>query len=446
MEQALVGNWASHDASDGHTTQDETARTVSDRLTIYGMVLFVIGSVVMFSASSSFRPTIAGLSLHPCQFPLVFLVPLIFLTRLNHFPALPLFMIVVFSGIYCAASLSGSAPFTISEAASPLQETVKLLASVIMTVTVALAIQSRRDYVAAGVGLTLSVGLLAILSLRGFGTEEGGAIKDMLDTGNKNAYSLYALPALLIAGQIILNHPVSAFTKLLLVVAIIASVVGIYASANRSGYVGALLIGILLFWDRKAWGLFVVGGIALAVMYFLVNFVGTETMERRIQQTQEGILSDQLRKDLFIQSLDIAVTHPLLGVSPEFLPFELGRRVDTGLLAVYPHNVIAQVAGGCGLICLAAFLGIGGTLWRWVPRKQGSRPLDPEFREARRILRMMLVLYIFRGQFTHEILYNPGFSMGLGIAIGYCIITADASRRKLEDHETEAEQEEALLV
>ena len=42
--------------------------------------------------------------------------------------------------------------------------------------------------------------------------------------------------------------------------------------------------------------------------------------------------------------------------------------------------------------------------------------------QAQRLLRMMVLLWVIRGMFTSAILYNPGFSMGLGLAVGYCAL------------------------
>ena len=40
------------------------------------------------------------------------------------------------------------------------------------------------------------------------------------------------------------------------------------------------------------------------------------------------------------------------------------------------------------------------------------------FREAQKIMRLVLVLWAVRGCFTHEILYSPGFCMAIGLALG----------------------------
>jgi hypothetical protein len=61
----------------------------------------------------------------------------------------------------------------------------------------------------------------------------------------------------------------------------------------------------------------------------------------------------------------------------------------------------------------------------WSPFSPGEWPrqgrLDPLY-EARNLCRMMIVLWVIRGMFTREILYNPAFNVGLGLCIGLLIL------------------------
>ena len=38
------------------------------------------------------------------------------------------------------------------------------------------------------------------------------------------------------------------------------------------------------------------------------------------------------------------------------------------------------------------------------------------------LVELMVVLTVIRGLFSREILYAPGFAIGLGLAIGFCMI------------------------
>ena len=75
-------------------------------------------------------------------------------------------------------------------------------------------------------------------------------------------------------------------------------------------------------------------------------------------------------------------------------------------------------------------IAVGWTMWNWRPRvggKIGGKE-DP-LRDARTLLRMMVALWVLRGFFSREILYNPSFSIGLGLAIGLCML-AEVARRQ----------------
>jgi hypothetical protein len=82
--------------------------------------------------------------------------------------------------------------------------------------------------------------------------------------------------------------------------------------------------------------------------------------------------------------------------------------------------VLGQLVGGSGLICTAALALLAIALWRLKPPGR-SPQISPAYKAARTVLRMMLVLWLFRGMFTAEILYSPAFSMAIGLLIGLCV-------------------------
>ena len=125
-------------------------------------------------------------------------------------------------------------------------------------------------------------------------------------------------------------------------------------------------------------------------------------------------------------------------MSPQELPKEIGRR--TALAGIFhssvieAHNVFVHVFAGSGMICFVALLAAGWTLWVWKPRR-GPKTLgkgDP-FRDARRLMRMMVILWVVRGSFTREILYNPSFNIALGLTIGLCMLAEVARQDDKED-------------
>jgi hypothetical protein len=168
----------------------------------------------------------------------------------------------------------------------------------------------------------------------------------------------------------------------------------------------------------------------VAVIGLLIGLQQTEAFERRFLQTTEGTASaDRYRIDLFLTSIQIGFENPLLGCSPQALPYELGRRLSSyGLQVVDPHNIFANLIGGSGLICTSAFILAALTFWFWRPPGVRRGSLEPAFLDARKFLRMALFLFAVRGLFSREVLYNPGFCMAIGLAIGLCIVEAKSAK------------------
>ena len=78
---------------------------------------------------------------------------------------------------------------------------------------------------------------------------------------------------------------------------------------------------------------------------------------------------------------------------------------------------------------MAVLLYLAWALFFWRPRTARWPEANADFYDARTFLRMMLILWAVRGMFSQEILYNPGFCMGLGLAIGLCMVELEQIRK-----------------
>jgi O-antigen ligase len=236
---------------------------------------------------------------------------------------------------------------------------------------------------------------------------------------------MYALPAVLAAAFIVLQPSVKSWTlKGILAGSSLIVLVTIFASGNRSGWLGgAVIIALLLFKIRNLravlFVVFLIGGIA----YLMMNYTNTEVAKRRVEQTESGTKSDQLRIALVRESVRIALENPLVGVSPQRLNFELGRSLSNRFQSnwIDPHNVFAYIMAGSGLICFSALIYTGWALSNFKSVTWQLKKTDP-FVLARSLMRMMLILWVVRGMFSREILYSPGFCIGIGLALGLCIV------------------------
>jgi O-antigen ligase len=383
-------------------------------LTINGIIAFLSGIAVFGSGFGSLRPTIGGLLLHPCMIPLLVSLPVTVYLRIGKFPPRILSGLAVFTAMYCISALGQ----TIA-----LGEIAKSISAAVMIVGTALLIRTRTDFVAGTLGFTIAIGLLAFRTLQ---APDVGDVINPIDVANKNSFSIYALPAILLAGAVALQLPkLSWLIKGPLVLLGLVAAVSILTSGNRSGWLGVVVVGVLLVKDRKMGGALLVLVLAAAASYWITNFGDTRVAEQRIKDTEKGRTSDNLRLWLFRTSFAIALENPLVGVSPQQLPFELGRRVTTSTRFnfVDPHNVFGHVVGGSGLICFAALLYTGWAMWKWpLPKTARKEPTGRMFWASIRTMHSMLILWMVRGMFTREILYNPGACIGLGLVIGWCMV------------------------
>ena len=389
-------------------------------MTFNGLVLFVTCLLVVGSGFLNLRPEIMGLALHPYLVPVAIALPLVVLARITMFPIRVLVSLLVFTSMYCFSVLSGTG--------LPMGEIFKLASGVLTIVVCALLVRRRGDFVAGALGLTIAIGILAA---RGLQESPGGGV-DPMEGANKNSYSMFALPAILMAGFISTRmQSVPAVVKGLLVAGTLPALAAIFMSSNRSGYLGAALIGLMLFWDRRGRGMFVVAAVAGAIMLWMSNYGDTTVFDERMKQTVEGTQSDDLRVAIAVSCTWIALENPIIGVSPSELPREIGRRTNVEHLHhinyLDSHNVFAHVAAGSGLICLAALLAVGVTMWTL--RSADGRKLTKEDGDARvalTLVRMMVVLWAVRGMFTREVLYNPSCTIGLGLCLGLFIVAQTA--------------------
>jgi hypothetical protein len=386
-------------------------------LTVTGVLLFLIGFLVVGSGYSMLRPKFIGLSMHPYLIPVGFAFPLVLMARMHRFPLRIGVSILVFVSTYSFSALNGGL--------NPLGEVFKVASAVISIVVCALLVRRRGDFVAGALGLAIAVAALGMRGLQPAQMASG----EIMDGANKNSYSIFALPAILLAGFIVLHFKtVPKIVKAALIVCILPALAVIFMGGNRSGYLGAVIVAAMLFWDQRGKGLLLIGGIVAVVAVGIAEYGSTKILNERLKQTVEGNRSDNIRRDILIACAQIALENPIIGVGPQKLPLEIAGRLPYATVGyVEAHNVFAHVMAGSGLICFGAMLTVGWTLCTWRPRRGGTvgGKEDP-LRDARKLMRMLIVLWVVRGFFTPEIIYNPAFDISIGLVIGYCMLTDQA--------------------
>jgi hypothetical protein len=400
------------------------SKAIPSQLTISGVVLFITCVLMFGSGFKALRPEIFGLLVHPFLIPLALAFPFIVVGSLKNFPTRALAALLLFFALYTLSNTSN--------VRAGLSEIIKISTALVAIICTALLIRSRGDFVAGVIGLGIASGAMGFYGMQGtLGSATG---VEALDVGNKNAFSLFVLPSILLCGYMIFDMPVDSkplrvALKTICVASIGSCTLAIFLSGNRSGYIGCVIIAAMLLKEKRLYGLLLVGMIAAAVVYIMISLEMTSVFQDRWNKTfVEKNASDEQRAEILLACFKIGLQYPITGVSTAKLPTEIGSYVGMKWLAlnlIESHNVFAHVWAGAGMICFASLCYVGWTFWYLPPpRNKADLALAAEFKQAQRLLKMMVLLWMIRGNFTSSILYNPGFSIGLGLAIGYCALLA----------------------
>ena len=238
------------------------------------MLLFVTGVLVAGSGFMALRPEVFGLRMHPYILPLALAFPFVFLARFDVFPSKVLAALLVFVAIYIFSVFNG--------ASVSVGEIFKVVSALVTIVTCALLVRRRGDFVIGALGLSIAVAMLAIHGLR---EDVAGGGVDMMEGANKNSYSLFALPAFLLAGYIVINlQSTPMYVKGMFAVCTLPALVVTFMGGNRSGYLGAVLIAVMLFWNRRGKGLIFVAVLGSAVAFWILQFGTTKVLNERLRK------------------------------------------------------------------------------------------------------------------------------------------------------------------
>jgi hypothetical protein len=287
----------------------------------------------------------------------------------------------------------------------------KITAILIFMAATFAMVRSRADYRAGVVGLLMGVSTIGILGLLS-GIDVGAeTFNPLRSVGNKNAFSLMGLPALLLGIELALRAKTPFITRIMAVMGCGTVAVVTFASANRSGWLSTAFIAVMVLsvsglGVRKIATMALVGG---GVYLVLADVFGAGVFERRYEQTLEGYSSDTLRIELLKGCFWSGVDHPIFGAGPGTLPRELASYcshvVDAEVLS--PHNAITYIFGLGGVLLVVSFVWLAWALLR-LGQPVGTQPP---------VIRMVLALWVVRGFFSDEVLFAPAFAFALGLAI-----------------------------
>jgi hypothetical protein len=261
-------------------------------------------------------------------------------------------------------------------------------------------------------------GVVVVTALMGarafFGDWDRGAPNALEGIANKNGFSLYALPAILAGTLALLRLRYGVVSRLVIAAAVIELAVLTVSSANRSGWVGLVLIALISLASISTLRSALVFILIAAATVVMVPTGLYEGMIRpRFQQTLRPEQSNQLRIELATDALAIGVANPLTGIGPRALGRELATR-ERIATSYSTHNVTGFVAGAYGLVGLVALAAATFSAWRWASSRFAHAPV------AATLVRNSLLLIAVRGQFTEQVLGSPVFAVVIGLGLGWC--------------------------
>lgn len=379
------------------------------RFQAVGTAARVVALAAVLLIASAFRDAridIVGLRLHISIVVLAFAVPFL-RTNLSALQRSVVPQMATFLALFSISALiEGS-----------YAEVIKLATFFIALCVTAMAVRSFHDVVAVTIGLVLCALFLGYRNVQVIGVTAGSYYDETLDgLGNKNAFSLYYLPGILLATWAWMIRPVQGFVRIAVMGSVLFLALTALVGGNRSGWLGVAIIGLgALSWGRSVRVLTALSAAATVIYVAFDRVVTADVFRERWRQTTEGYSSDELREQLFETAVQIGFENPLLGLGPYGLQAELAHRLIPNAPNLDPHNAIGAIIGGAGFLAFAAFIWLVVAMLRAKP--EGAP-------DARWLVRWMTLLWLVRGFFSQETLYSPSFAIGLGTALGYLLHTA----------------------
>ena len=384
--------------------------TPNNRPTAAGWILLLMALSLFASAIKSWRPTIAGLSIHPYVFVLVLAAPVaIFWKHPVHVRrSLDGWGLMLLIGVFLSFATNGVAGRSL-----PLLAKWGAMGVTFMVTT--RLVRSEADYRLGLIGMTIAV---AAIGLRGLFLHQftpRSYVEVMPGIGSRNIYSFWTLAPIAFCVWVLATKGPSRRAKLITTALLAMMVVPQVLSLSRSGWVLIVAtVGLVLAMKRSLRLVLPVLVIGFTVQWGISSYGSGKHVNSRIRDLQEGTTSDANRGRLIRGGLELFLDNPVFGVSQTKLQILLGRKLRFGPMA--SHNLIVDMLAGTGLLGLVPLLMCGLVILRrwWVLRKMGAGPAA----DAAGIIPVLLALILLRSMTADEIIYNPAVMISLALAYG----------------------------
>ena len=372
---------------------------------------------MVLSFKADLRLQIAGLLVHPY----LLLLPLAYLlaqVNVNAIPQKVTVPLLLFFIVFSLAALQNI---------NPLSEIFKVGASLATFLFFAFSVKSEKDFEWMSWGLMICAATIGVLGFlvgeetTGVGARLSG-INVLEGIGNKNAQSLFTLPGVFLGSYLLIKAIAQKrFLKVIVMISFLFfTVISIFLSANRSGWLGLAIIAVSTFFVMGLKGRTILFSIVLVVIsYLAVELYASDIFERKRRQTTEGYSSDVGRQLLMRHSFAVGLENPVFGVGMDELHRQMAIRLKLTRFRIEKmdtHFLPGYIIGSSGLIALVLFFTF---LYQLTAKHLAGATRFDFVRQARMMVIFFVILFVARSFFSREILYNPTFIGGLGLVFSY---------------------------
>ena len=382
-------------------------RHLFNQSSLTGRLLFSAAVMIAFSGNLDFRIPLAGVFIHPYLFVFIPLTLVIISERRNSLP--PVFYLL--SAAFLVLVFISMSRYFFHKG-----EMLKLVTTFSTLAISALAIKNRADVYLCFVGICIAVFFFTVLgTLDNEATLAGMQFTKGL--GNKNAYSLYSIPAFFLAlSYFSLGKRSINIESFLVLCCMLLLTWAILVSGNRSGWIGYVLAFALLFFRKRQKIRFVVVGLMVFAAIYVFSAETTSRMvAHKAQRSTQMYAGDVTRWKILESAGEIIIDAPLIGLSPRGLALELGYKVKgRNGYDLDPHNVFLYLLGAYGVPATLVFFG----LIYAIVRPRSALKGRPDTLMVWDYVRLLVILWLVRGIFTREILAAPAFIVSIGAAWG----------------------------
>ncbi len=302
-------------------------------------------------------------------------------------------------------------------------EPIKLALSLFTIVILATTLRDRNEVVLATLGTTIAIGLVSLPAIVSPATSVVGAEGLAGGFGNKNAFSLYALPVIMLATHFAIDATVSKRIRIIMAVGAGLGSIAILSTGNRSGYLGLAIIGLLVVVRRRRIRDAVLVVVFGTLVFTLLTVVGSsDAFWFRVNTPTTSQKSDEVRLNIIDNAIKIGFHDPVVGVGPPNVSANIATSVGHGsdvrvIGRLDAHNLYAYNFAGGGFTLLLSMLAVFLVMMLRPEEWQSGTPPSHRARDSLMLLQSLVLLFLIRAWFSEDAFTTPGFPIAFGLCI-----------------------------